>query len=105
MFLEVQSPIKKTYFHLKISPSYSYPKDDESTYNCGNLGDIIQEKVKWFIVDGEVQIIGLGVEGVHSPSFKFIQDLAKEIIKGLDLLIQEKLPLGYCSERRYGKRH
>ncbi len=59
----------------------------------GNLGDIIQEKVKWFMVDGVLQIIGLGIEGVYSPSFQFIQDLAKEIIRGLDLLIQEKLPL------------
>ena len=54
---------------------------------------IIEEKVKWFMVDGEVQTIGLGIEGAHSPSFQFIQGLAKEMIKGLDLLIKEKLPL------------
>lgn len=84
---------KEDILPLKNIPILQLSKDDESTYNCGNLGNIIQEKVKWFIVDEEVQIIGLGVEGVHSPSFKFIQDLAKEIIKGLDLLIHEELPL------------
>lgn len=84
---------KEDVLPLKNIPILQLSKDDESANNCGNLGDIIQEKVKWFMVDGEVQIIGLGVEGVHSPSFQFIQGLAKEIIKGLDMLIREKLPL------------
>ena len=45
------------------------------------------------MVDGEVQTVGLGIEGVHNPSFQLIQNLAREIIEGLDLLIQKKLPL------------
>lgn len=78
---------------LKNIPILQLSKDDENANNCRNLGDIIQEKIKWFMVNGEVQVIGLGLEGVHSPPFKFIQDLAKEIIGGLDLLIQQELPL------------
>ncbi|HBV68136.1 MAG TPA: ethanolamine ammonia-lyase reactivating factor EutA [Clostridiales bacterium] len=84
---------KEAILPLKNIPILQLSKDDEDMNSRGNLGDIIQEKVKWFMVDGGLQIIGLGVEGVHSPSFQFIQDLAKEIIRGLDLLIQEKLPL------------
>ena len=84
---------KEDILPLKNIPILQLSKDDESANNCGNLGDIIQEKVKWFMVGGEVQIIGLGVEGIHSPSFQFIQGLAKEIIRGLDMLIREKLPL------------
>ncbi len=84
---------KENILPLKNIPILQLSKDDENANNCGDLGDIIQEKVKWFMVDGEVQIIGLGVEGVHSPSFQFIQGLAKEIIKGLDMLIRDKLPL------------
>lgn len=84
---------KKEILPLQNIPILQLSKDDEDANNCGNLGNIIQEKVKWFMVDGEVQMIGLGVEGVHSPSFQLIQNLAKEIIEGLDLLIQKKLPL------------
>ncbi len=84
---------KEAILPLKNIPVLQLSKDDEDVNSRGNLGDIIQEKVKWFMVDGVLQIIGLGIEGVHSPSFQFIQDLAKEIIRGLDLLIQEKLPL------------
>lgn len=84
---------KEDILPLKNIPILQLSKDDEDVNNRWNLGDIIQEKAKWFMVDGKLQIIGLGVEGVHSPSFQFIQDLAKEIIRGLDLLIQEKLPL------------
>ena len=84
---------KENILPLKNIPILQLSKDDEDVNNRGNLGDIIQEKIKWFMVDGELQIIGLGVEGAHSPSFQFIQDLAKEIIRGLDLLLHEKLPL------------
>lgn len=84
---------KEDILPLKNIPILHLSKDDEGENNTRNLGNIIQEKVKWFMVDGEVQIIGLGIEGIHSPSFQYVQDLAKEIIKGLDLLIKEKLPL------------
>ncbi len=84
---------KEDILPLKNIPILQLSKDDESANNSGNLGSIIEEKVKWFMVDGEVQTIGLGIEGAHSPSFQFIQGLAKEMIKGLDLLIKEKLPL------------
>ena len=78
---------------LKNIPILQLSKDDEDVNNRENLGDIIQEKLRWFMVDGELQIIGLGVEGIHSPSFQFIQDLAMQIISGFDQLIQQKLPL------------
>lgn len=84
---------KEEILPLKNIPILQLSKEDESTSQSGNLGKIIEEKVKWFMVDGEVQTIGLGIEGAHSPSFQFIQGLAKEMIKGLDLLIKEKLPL------------
>ena len=84
---------KEDILPLKNIPILQLSKDDESADNSGNLGSIIEEKVKWFMVDGEVQTIGLGIEGAHSPSFQSIQSLAKEMIKGLDLLIKEKLPL------------
>lgn len=84
---------KEDILPLKNIPILQVSKDDESPNKYENLGEIIQERLKWFMVDGEVQIIGLGLDGVHSPSFQFIQDLAKEIISGLDLLIKEKIPL------------
>ncbi|ABW18347.1 ethanolamine ammonia-lyase reactivating factor EutA [Alkaliphilus oremlandii] len=84
---------KKEILPLQNIPILQLSKDDEDANNCGNLGNIIQEKVKWFMVDGEVQTVGLGIEGVHNPSFQLIQNLAREIIEGLDLLIQKKLPL------------
>ena len=84
---------KEDILPLKNIPILQLSKDDEDENNRGKLGDIIQEKLRWFMVDGELQVIGLGVEGIYSPSFQFIQDLAIQIIKGLELLIQEKLPL------------
>ena len=53
----------------------------------------ISEKLQWYQLENEFQMIALGLSGEKSPSFQTVLNLAEAIVKGLDTLIQRKDPL------------
>jgi len=66
------------------------------------LAQIIKEKLSWYRLEGEKQIVALGLEGIKNPSFVEIVGLAKairagyaeEIAKGYPLIILIKEDIG-----------
>lgn len=58
-----------------------------------NMGNKIIEKLEWFDLEEEKQLVALGLKGEKSGSFSYIQKLADEIIKGMASIIRREEPL------------
>ncbi|WP_375180081.1 ethanolamine ammonia-lyase reactivating factor EutA [Enterococcus rotai] len=65
----------------------------EETADAETLASVIQEKVEWFTIDNEYQMVALGLIGKKSPTFQEIIDLAKAIVDGFAKQIAQKAPL------------
>ena len=67
------------------------------------MGEIIENKLKWYEIDDGFQQVAVAFEGVLSPSFKLIQKYAEQIVHGLDKLIEKKMPLIVITEHDMAK--
>ncbi|ANZ97758.1 Ethanolamine reactivating factor for ammonia lyase eutBC [Brochothrix thermosphacta] len=67
--------------------------DADNRLESEPLAKSITEKLGWYKVNEEFQMIALGFEGEPSPSFTRIQSLAKAIVTGLQPLIEKNYPV------------
>lgn len=71
---------------LKISS-----QDEEGTMS--EMAKAIEEKMQWYQLDKEFQVIALGVKGEQNPTFLRVMDYAKAIVLGLNSIIERNEPL------------
>ena len=71
---------------LKLSQS-----DEELDYE--DLSEVMNEKLDWFNLEEENQLIALALKGVKNISFKELELLAKSIIRGMKEIIESDQPL------------
>lgn len=79
----------KDIFPIKNIPILRIP--DESFDK--NLSKAIEERLKWFLLDGHIQQVALSIKGLKNPSFIQVQEIAKSIIEGMDESIKQYMPL------------
>jgi len=78
---------------LQNIPVLKLSQDDENKTEISETSEIIQEKINWFEMEGEQQVIALALEGMKNPNFQYIQDLATTLVKGLAKIIEKGDPL------------
>ncbi len=66
-------------------------EDEKSSYE--RISEIISDKVNWFNLENERQLVGLAMKGVRNSSFDEVQSLAKAITKGMEKMVQSNFPL------------
>lgn len=81
----------KDIFPLKNIPILSLTAEDESNYNT--IENVIEEKIKWFNVEKESQMVAIALNGPKNPSFIEIQKLAQKLINGASELIKKGYPI------------
>ncbi len=81
----------KDIFPIKNIPILRLTVEDEENYNT--VDNKIKEKIKWFSVEKESQMVAIALKGPRSPSFVEIQNLAKKIINGASELISKGYPM------------
>lgn len=78
---------------LKNIPILKLSLEEELTGELSTLAIVIKDKLNWFEMEGEQQLVGLALEGVKNPSYNYIQELAKALVEGLQKIIQNNEPL------------
>lgn len=66
-------------------------EDEKSSYE--RISEIISDKINWFNLENEKQLVGLAMKGVRNSSFDEVQSLAKAITKGMKEMVQSNFPL------------
>lgn len=77
---------------LKNLPILKISLADEKL-EANEMAREISEKLNWHRVEEEIPRIVLAVEGIKNPSFADIQRYAQGITRGLNALIEKKLPI------------
>ncbi|MET3557172.1 ethanolamine utilization protein EutA [Streptococcus rupicaprae] len=57
------------------------------------LAGIIQDKIRWFTLENEVQQVALAINGEKNPSFSRVEDYAIAIVHGMKESIDKRIPL------------
>lgn len=78
---------------LQNLPVLKLSEEDEEQEDMSQLSRIIEEKLNWFEMEGEQQMIALALEGKRNPSYLYIQKLAQALVNGLQKIIQKKEPV------------
>lgn len=81
----------KDIFPLKNIPILKVSDWDESG-DYERIAEGVKEKIKWFCHE-EVQQIALSIKGVRNPSFKQLNKIAAEVLKGMEGFLKTKLPI------------
>lgn len=84
-YIENVLPIKNIPV-LKFSPS-------DEAHALEEFGKIIEEKIKWFMLENEVQQVALALEGEKSPSFNRVSEIAQAIVNGTQSFICKNIPI------------
>lgn len=82
----------ETLLPLKNLPILKLSKKDEQL-EAESMALQIKEKLNWHRLEDNLSQIVLAIDGETSPSFAKVQGYAAGIVKGLEPLINEKLPL------------
>lgn len=77
---------------LKNVPILKLSNEDEKL-PLDKLTRIISNKIKWFRLENDKQMVALAIKGVKNASFKTIQELSSCIIGGMQDIIDLNLPL------------
>lgn len=77
---------------LKNVPILKLSHEDEGL-PLNKLTRIIANKLKWFRLENDKQLVALAMKGVKNASFDTIQELSKCIIGGMQEIIELDLPL------------
>ncbi|MDR1430600.1 MAG: ethanolamine ammonia-lyase reactivating factor EutA [Propionibacteriaceae bacterium] len=80
---------------LKLNPA----EEASPTAMCAAIG----EKLEWFRLDGELQLVAIAFTGPRSPSFKQVGQLAQAIMEGAAPLLAAGFPLIIISENDLAK--
>ena len=90
----------KNMFPLKNIPILKLNEHEE---NLDRIADKISDKVNWFKVEKEIQQVALAIKGVKDFTFFQIKHLAKEIIKGLEEILNNNLLVFILAEEDIAK--
>lgn len=77
---------------IKNIPVLKLAKDDEALDSV-SMAKQIQNKLEWFVTDGQHTNVALSLVGLKSPSFADIQRYAAGITEGLSTLREQGYPL------------
>lgn len=77
---------------IKNVPVLKLAKEDEEL-NSAELANRIQNKLQWYMTEGQLTNVALSLQGLRSPSFADIQRYAEGITEGLKVLNQAGYPL------------
>ena len=86
---------------LKNLPILKLTKEDMAGKEQIENG--LKTKFDWYRLDGELQNLAIGFEGLKNPGFKDIETIAEGIIKGGGELIKKDFPLVVIIERDMAK--
>ncbi|CDI50349.1 ethanolamine ammonia-lyase reactivating factor EutA [Clostridium tetani] len=75
--------------------------DEEQGFD--SIERAIKEKINWFDIENESQIVAVALKGRKNPSFIDIQNLATSIINGMGSLIRSNYPLFVIVENDIAK--
>lgn len=84
---------KEQILPLQNMPVLKLSREEEALEDPGQLAQIISSKLQWFEMEGEQQMIALGLEGRRNPSYEYIQSLARAVTDGLENIIKRGDPL------------
>lgn len=87
-------------FPIKNLPVLKLSREEE---NSGALGDALRKKLEWFHVEGSLQQVAVAFEGEKSPGFTRIQEYARELLDGMQPLLQAGFPLIVVVEQDMAK--
>jgi ethanolamine utilization protein EutA len=76
-------------------------EDEKNSYE--DISQIISEKIRWFNLENEKQLVGLSMRGLEDPGFDQIQSLARAIIGGMEEMINSEFPLILILENDFAK--
>ncbi|SFA99189.1 ethanolamine ammonia-lyase reactivating factor EutA [Clostridium frigidicarnis] len=98
------STITYTYdnFPIKNIPILKLSLEDEDKDEKG-IEDAVKAKLNWFKLENDLQMVAIAVNGKNSPSFTYVQQLAKGLVNGMDGLIEKDIPLVVIVEKDMAK--
>lgn len=76
-------------------------EDEKNSYE--DISQIISDKIRWFNLENEKQLVGLSMRGLKDPGFDQIQSLARAIIGGMEEMINSEFPLILILENDFAK--
>lgn len=89
-------------FPIKNLPILKLSVDDENQ-GFESIENAIREKINWFNIENESQLVAVALKGKKNPSFDDIQKLSKAIINGMTELINRDYPLFIIVENDIAK--
>lgn len=89
-------------FPIKNLPILKLSVDDENQ-GFESIENAIREKINWFNIENESQLVAVALKGKKNPSFDDIQKLSKAIINGMAELINRDYPLFIIVENDIAK--
>lgn len=92
----------KDVFPIKNLPILKLSDIDEEQ-GFDSIERAIKEKINWFDIENESQIVAVALKGRKNPSFIDIQNLATSIISGMESLIRSNYPLFVIVENDIAK--
>lgn len=79
-------------FPIKNLPILKLSLEDESL-GYENMTKAIKEKLNWFNLENNLQPVAIAIKGAQSPSFTYIQETAKALLKGMENMIKANFPI------------
>ncbi|WP_010294078.1 ethanolamine ammonia-lyase reactivating factor EutA [Clostridium senegalense] len=89
-------------FPIKNLPILKLSQEDEEN-GFEKIENAIREKINWFNVENENQLVAVALKGMKNPSFIDIQNLATSIINGMNEFIKNNYPLFVIVENDIAK--
>lgn len=87
---------------LKNIPILKLSNEDEKK-SYEDITKIISDRIKWFNLENEKQLVGLSMRGLKDPGFDQIQSLSRAIIGGMEEMINSEFPLILILENDFAK--
>src|SRR5699024_8381401 len=87
---------------IKNIPILKLTEEDEKL-SFDEMSKVIADKLKWFGLEDNKQLVALAIKGLKSGSFKYIQELSNSIINGMEEIINSNAPLIVIAESDMAK--
>ncbi|MCF6466265.1 ethanolamine ammonia-lyase reactivating factor EutA [Clostridium sp. Cult2] len=87
---------------LKNIPILKLTEEDENL-PYQEIEKIIADKLKWFSLDEDKQLVALAIKGVRNSNFEEVQNLANSIINGMKEILDFNTPLIVITENDMAK--
>src|SRR5699024_2724167 len=86
----------------KNIPILKLTEEDEKL-SFDEMSKVIADKLKWFGLEDNKQLVELAIKGLKRGSFKYIQELSNSIINGMEEIINSNAPLIVIAESDMAK--